>query len=59
MGWDYRDTDCQQSSCHFQPRCRAKNKEECEHYDNVPIDKKHRIGFLNGLVLILKALEDK
>ena len=59
MGWDYRDTDCQQGSCPFQPRCRAKNKEECEYYDNVPLKKQYHIGFLNGLVLILKALEDK
>lgn len=56
MGWEYRDTDCEQS-CPYQPRCTAKSKEECEHYNNVPVEKRCRIGFLDGLVLILKAME--
>lgn len=34
MGWEYRDTDCKQKACDYQPRCTAKSKEECPYYDN-------------------------
>ena len=58
MGWEHRETDCKQN-CSYQPRCKAKSKEECKLYNNIPLDKRNGISFLNGLVLVLKAMEGK
>ena len=58
MGWEHRETDCKQN-CSYQPRCKAKSKEECKHYDNVHVDKRNRINFLNWLILVLKAMKGK